>query len=137
MAAAILQGVPATTWDLDIVHRRTPENVDRLLRVLQDIQAIARHDPRRLRPDQTHLIGPGHVLLETRFGDFDCLGAIDGGRSYEDLLDSSVLVDFDNRPLRLLSLREILAVKRRAGRPKDLAAIPYIESTIDEIDRKE
>jgi hypothetical protein len=75
--------------------------------------------------------------METRFGDFDCLGAIDGGRTYEDLLDSSVLIDFENRPLRLLSLREVLAVKRRAGRPKDLAAIPYIESTIDEIERKQ
>ena len=136
MVAAVLQGVPMMTWDLDIVHRRTPENVARLLRVLQDIQAIARRDPRRLSPNETHLIGPGHVLLETRFGDFDCLGAIDGGRSYEDLLDSSILVDFENRPLRLLSLREILAVKRRAGRPKDLAAIPYIESTIQEIERK-
>ena len=72
--------------------------------------------------------------METRFGDFDCLGAIDGGRAYEDLLDSSVLIDFENRPVRLLTLREVLAVKRRAGRPKDLAAIPYIESTIDEIE---
>ena len=32
MVAAILQGVPLTTMDLDIVHRRTPENVERLLR---------------------------------------------------------------------------------------------------------
>ena len=31
MAAAILQGVPTTTWDLDVVHRRTPENLQRLL----------------------------------------------------------------------------------------------------------
>ena len=38
------------------------------------------------------------------------------------------------RPLRILSLREILAIKARAGRPKDLAAIPYIQSTIDEIE---
>jgi hypothetical protein len=29
--AAVLQGVPITTTDLDIVHRRTPENVARLL----------------------------------------------------------------------------------------------------------
>ena len=134
MVAAVLQGVPLMTWDLDIVHRRTPQNVERLLRVLQDIQAIARRDPRRLTPNETHLIGPGHVLLETKFGDFDCLGAIDGGRAYEDLIDSSILIDFENRPVRLLSLREILAVKKRAGRPKDLAAIPYIESTIDELD---
>lgn len=29
-AAAVLQGAPITTTDLDIVHRRTPENVARL-----------------------------------------------------------------------------------------------------------
>jgi len=136
MAAAILQGVPATTWDLDVVHRRTPENVERLLRVLRDIHAVARHDPRRLVPNESHLTGPGHILLETSFGDFDCLGAIDGGRAYEDLLGSSVVVEFENHPLQLLSLREILAVKIRAGRPKDIAALPYIESTIDEIERR-
>jgi hypothetical protein len=35
------------------------------------------------RDPASHLLGPGHILLETRFGDFDCLGAIDGSRSYE------------------------------------------------------
>lgn len=132
MAAAVLQGVPVTTWDLDVVHRRTAENVERLLHVLQSVEAVARHDPRRLQPNETHLMGPGHVLLETKFGDFDCLGAIDGGRAYEDLLEAVVSVDFAGRPLRILSLRELLAIKTRAGRPKDLAAIPYIQSTIDE-----
>lgn len=136
MAAAILQGVPTATWDLDVVHRRTPDNVERLLRVLRKLKAVARHDPRRLQPNATHLTGPGHVLMETRFGDFDCLGAIDGGRDYEDLLGPSILVDFEGRPLRILSLREILAIKMRAARPKDLAAIPYIQSTIDEIERQ-
>lgn len=51
MAAAVLQGVPVTTWDLDVVHRRTPENVTRLLGVLRDLEAVTRHDPRRLKPD--------------------------------------------------------------------------------------
>ncbi len=134
MAAAVIQGVPASTWDLDVVHRRTPENVERLLSVLADVGAVARGDPRRLEPNATHLIGPGHVLMETRFGDFDCLGAIDGGRNYDDLFRASISVDFDGRELRLLSLSEILAIKKRAGRPKDLAVIPYIQSTIDEID---
>lgn len=137
MAAAILQGVPTTTWDLDVVHRRTSENVQRLLRVLRELQAIARGDPRRLKPDETHLIGPGHVLLETRFGDFDCLGAIDGGRAFEDLLSSSIVMELDGRPIRVLALRELLAIKKRAARPKDLAVIPYIESTIDEIEGHE
>ena len=62
------------------------------------------------------------------------LGAIDGGRAFEDLLASTVEIDFEGRPVRVLALKELLAMKRRAARPKDLAAIPYIESTIDEIE---
>ena len=111
-----------------------PENVNRLLTVLHDLDAVARGDPRRLRPNQTHLIGPGHVLMETRFGDFDCLGAIDGSRAYEDLIPAALAIDVEGRPVLFLNLREILEVKRRAGRPKDLAVIPYIESTIDELE---
>jgi hypothetical protein len=136
MAAGVLQGVPTMTWDLDIVHRRTPENVARLLRVLHDIDAVARHDPRRLRPNESHLIGPGHILLETQFGHFDCLGAIDGTRGYDELVQQAVTVEFEGRALRVLELRELLAIKTRAGRAKDLAAIPYIESTIAEIERQ-
>ena len=45
MAAGILQGAPITTIDLDIVHRRSPENVARLLRVLTILEAVYRHDP--------------------------------------------------------------------------------------------
>lgn len=136
MASAVIQGAPTMTWDLDIVHRRAADNVERLLGVLADIDAVARGDARRIRPGASHLLGPGHILLETRFGDFDCLGAIDGARGYDELLDSSCLLDFDGRPLRVLTLTELLAVKKRAGRPKDLAGIPYIESTIAELERE-
>ena len=68
MAAAVIQGAPTMTWDLDVVHRRTPDNVQRLLGVLNDIDAVARGDARRLKPNASHLLGPGHILLETRFG---------------------------------------------------------------------
>jgi hypothetical protein len=136
MAAGILQGVPTTTRDLDVVHLRTPDNVERLLRVLRDIDAVARHDPRRIQPNASHLMGPGHILTETRFGDLDCLGALDGDRSYADLLSATVLIDFEGRPLRVLGLRELVAIKKRAGRPKDLAVIPYLESTIDELEKQ-
>jgi hypothetical protein len=135
MASAVIQGVPSMTWDLDIVHRRTPDNVERLLGVLAGIDAVARGDTRRIRPGASHLLGPGHILLETRFGDFDCLGAIDGTRTYDDLLSSSLEILLDGRALRVLGLTELLGIKKRAGRPKDLAAIPYIESTIAELAR--
>jgi len=40
--AAVLHGAPTTTRDLDIVHRRTPENIERLLAVLGALDATVR-----------------------------------------------------------------------------------------------
>ena len=39
MSAAVFLGVPATTLDLDIVHRRTSDNIERLLKLLGSIGA--------------------------------------------------------------------------------------------------
>lgn len=50
MAAAVIQGAPTMTWDLDIVHHRTKDNVERLLGVLEAIDAVAK--PRRSAADQ-------------------------------------------------------------------------------------
>ena len=51
MAAGILQGAPLATVDLDIVHRRSQANVERLLGVLAQLDATYRHDARRLAAD--------------------------------------------------------------------------------------
>jgi hypothetical protein len=136
LLAGVLQGAPVTTGDVDVVHRRTKENVARLLRVLADIDATYRHDPRRIRPGESHLLGPGHQLLETRFGDLDCLGTIDDGKSYDDLLQQSVLVELGTGlTIRVLELSALIEVKRRAGRAKDLAVLPLLEATRDELER--
>jgi hypothetical protein len=36
----------------------------------------------------------------------------------------------------VIRLHELLQIKKRAGRPKDLAGIPYIEATLAEISRQ-
>jgi len=38
--AAVLQAVPIVTMDVDIVHRRTPENTARLMDVLSRLKAF-------------------------------------------------------------------------------------------------
>src|SRR5205085_2420542 len=64
--SAVLHGAPYTTFDLDIVHARDPENVERLLTTLKTLQAVYRFPPeRRLEPNASHLSGPGHSLLAT------------------------------------------------------------------------
>jgi hypothetical protein len=137
MTAGVLQGAPVTTIDLDVVHRRSPENVTKLLRVLREIDAVYRHDPRGLRPTESHLAGDGHQLLATSCGDLDCLGAIDDGRGYEDLLPGTIEMRLANgRAIRVLSLSALIEAKVRAGRPKDLAALPVLRATLDETTRR-
>jgi hypothetical protein len=126
-----------TTVDLDIVHRRSPENVARLLGVLAELDAVYRHDPRKLRPNESHLLGPGHQLLTTTHGDLDCLGAIDQGKSYEDLLEQTTEMKLaEGLSVRVLALTALIEIKERSGRPKDLAVIPVLRATLDELNRK-
>jgi hypothetical protein len=137
MAAGILQGAPSVTLDIDIVHRRTPENVERLLGVLTQIHAVTRYDERKLMPGPSHLLGPGHQLLSTDHGDLDCLGAVDDGVSYEDLLPftTTILLN-DGLSIQVLGLEKLIEIKRRAGRPKDLAVMPILEATLAEVARQ-
>lgn len=57
-AAAVLHGAPITTEDLDIVHRRSPENVARLKTLLDRLDAYVRElANRRLPPQESTLLG--------------------------------------------------------------------------------
>jgi hypothetical protein len=137
MTAGILHGAPVTTIDLDVVHRRSPENVARLLRVLVELDATYRHDPRHLRPRESHLVGPGHQLLSTAYGDLDCLGTIDQNRGYEELLGHTMEMKLTGGwTVRVLSLAALIEAKERSGRPKDLAVLPVLRATLDETTRR-
>jgi len=137
MAAGVLRGAPVTTLDLDIVHRRNPDNVARLLRVLADLDAVYRHDPRRIKPGESHLSSPGHQLLSTRFGHLDCLGTIGNDLSYEQLLDRAPELQLaDGLVVRVIDLPTLIALKEAAGRPKDLAALPVLRATLAETRRR-
>lgn len=131
MLSAAMRGAPVTTFDIDIVHRRTPENVDRLLGVLLSIDAVHRGDPRKLAPAAERLLGPGQQLFSTRLGDIDCLGALHDGETYDDLLPASDALPLgDGLSLQVVRLEKLISIKRAAARPKDLAALPLLEETL-------
>jgi hypothetical protein len=105
--------------------------------VLASLDAVYRHDPPKLRPQESHLLGPGHQLLTTSLGDLDCLGAIGEGIGYEELLGRTVEMDLSGgTTIRVLSLSALIEAKERAGRPKDLAALPLLRATLDELKRQ-
>jgi len=80
--AGILHAAPVTTQYLDIVHRRTPENVVRLMGVLTKLDAVMRYDlaNRSLRPTPEMLLGRGQVNLSTTLGPLDPLCELGEGR---------------------------------------------------------
>jgi hypothetical protein len=132
--AAIILGVPIFTQDLDIVHRRTSENVARLLAWLLAHGAYHRLDlaNRRLPPKEDALLGHGHVNLQTDLGKIDVLCELGEGEGYDEIVADTVVVDNGTFTLRVLDLPRLITVKAKAGRPKDRAVLPVLVATLDE-----
>ncbi|HXJ18952.1 MAG TPA: hypothetical protein VMT03_01870 [Polyangia bacterium] len=133
--AAVAQGAPLMTQDVDIVHARTPDNLDRLMTGLAKLNARYRGRPpeQPLLPDRRALATTGHSLLMTDLGPLDCLGAIEGARDYDLLVPLSVEVDLDGRVMRVLGLETIVAIKRASQHQKDRLALPVLEATLRRI----
>jgi hypothetical protein len=130
--AAVAQGAPLTTFDVDVVHRRGTDNVDRLLEFLASIDARYRGRPagQVLRPTREALLGAGHQLLTTDLGPLDLLGAIEGGRGYDDLVPESVAVEVEGKRVMVLRLRMLAELKRGARSAKDQLSLAVLEETI-------
>ena len=130
--AAVLQGVPTTTFDVDVVHRRTQGNVARILRLLPEIEARVRGRPdgHVLVPGEDALLGPGHQLLSTNLGPLDLLGAIEQGLAYNDLLPAAQIVPLQGRNLQVLKLEKLAELKQDSIHPKDRLTLLLIEETL-------
>jgi hypothetical protein len=134
----VLHGAPISTFDLDVVHARTPENVERLLRALEELQAFVRGPGGSGRtPGRSHLLSAGHQLLLTRCGPLDLLGAIGRDRDYARLLSRSQVIQL--RPdlsVRVLDLDALIEVKEETARDKDLAVLAILKRTLEERSRR-
>ena len=130
--AAVAQGATMTTFDVDIVHSRTEDNLDRLLDALTRLDADYRGRPGgdRLPPDRTALSGPDHSLFMTSLGPLDVLGEIEGHRSYAELIEHTEGVSFAGRVVRVLSLQRIVQLERASSHPKDVRALPILEAAL-------
>lgn len=131
---AVLHGAPVTTFDLDLVHSRRPDNIDRLLEALAHLDAYYRGQGSRvIRPKSWHLSSPGHQLLLTQAGPLDLLGVIGKGRGYDELLPRTVGLSISRGlEVRLLDLETLIAVKEETGHDKDKAVLPILLQTLKE-----
>jgi len=131
-AAVIGHGYARTTKDLDIVYATDDENLIRLGSVLtqlnarlsgidEDIPFVA--DARTIR--RTTIL-----TLDTDEGRIDLLFRPWGAPPYEEMRARAEVVDLDGVEVRIASLEDLMAMKRAAGRPQDLADLEKLEAIL-------
>lgn len=127
--AAIAHSSSRATYDVDIVYRRSTDNIGRLCRALQGHSPRLRGAPHGLPftlDEKTVSLGLNFTLA-TALGDLDLFGEIPGGGNYEALFPDSEERMVFGHPCRIVTLEKLLELKRATGRAKDLEALAELE----------
>lgn len=140
--AAAAHGSTLPTEDVDVVPARDRANLDRLASALHELGARIRTEG---ETDGVEFPCTGAFLaampamlnLTTDAGDVDLVMAPAGFADGHDALAAGAIdVVLDTGiTIRVASLADIIRSKRAARRPKDVAALPYLEALADEIAR--
>lgn len=128
--AAQAHGSAQFTGDADICYATGQPNLDRLGTVLVGLDArlrgVAEDVP--FVPDGATLRRTQVLTLETRYGSLDVLAAPSGYPGYEALAAAAIRVSWNGVEIKVASLEHLIAMKRAAGRPKDLIAVEELEA---------
>ncbi len=135
--AAILQGSPLTTEDVDVVYLPSEENNTRLAKALGELEAYY-FDPagRHIEPDVSRLASMRMHLLKTSCGRLDVLRTVGEDLGYQDLVDKSRVFDVAEFQVRALELATIIDTKEHADRPKDRYQLLFLRQLLAEIQRQ-
>lgn len=127
--AVIAHGHIRTTLDLDITYATNQANLDLLGQLLVDLDA-------RLRgvAEVVPFVPDGHTLravdlltLDTSLGALDLLAGPPGAPPYAELKKRAAKIDVDGQTVAIASLDDLVAMKRAAGRSRDLEDIDALE----------
>jgi Nucleotidyltransferase of unknown function (DUF6036) len=124
--AAVANGSAAMTRDLDITYATDEENLDRLRGLLAALDARLRGvtDGVPFVPDNRTLGHTRILALDTPDGRLDLVARPD----YAWLRERSWTVAIAGARVHVASLEDLIAMKKAAGRPKDLVAVEELEA---------
>lgn len=116
--AAVIQGAPITTFDIDIVHKQSKDNIQKLTQFLKTIDACYRRlDEQILVPDEKSLSTKGHSLLNTNLGPLDVLAHIEHEQGFAELLPLTVEIEYQGYKIKVLSLDALIKLKEETHDP--------------------
>jgi hypothetical protein len=132
---ARLHGSPSLTNDLDICYERSPENLEKLVKVLRRLHARLRGAPVEVpfRLDPETLAAGDHFTFTTTAGNLDILGTPAGVDGFDDLARNAETMNLGGLAVQVASIDDLIAMKRAAGRPKDLIEVEVLGALRDEI----
>lgn len=134
--AAVVQGSPVTTMDVDIVYNRSSENISKLFTFLKSIDAIYRRlDNKIIVPREEDFSGMGHALFSTRLGPIDVLAFIEQEKTYEDLFKHTVEIEFRGHTIHVLNIKTLIELKKTSKDPKDKQRLPVLEETLRQLEK--
>ena len=132
--AAKAQGSARFTVDVDVVYRRTKENIKRIVVAFANLHPYLRGAPPGLPflwDDETIEHGLNFPLT-TDLGAIDFLGEIAGGGTYEQLRPHIEIKYAFDVEVPCLSLEKLIEVKLAAARRKDLEAVSELQALLEE-----
>ncbi len=125
--AVASHGYPRATFDIDILPSPDQPNMARLAGALVELDAKATDDRAHQLPlDLSHpeALSVGNYFLATRGGALDLVnGPRPDLKRYKALASRAQTVEFMGFDLRIIGLSDLIAMKREAGRDKDLRDI--------------
>ena len=132
--AGIAHGAARVTFDIDCVYARDHDNIARLARAMAAFGPTLRAAPPGLpfRFDEPTIAAGLNFTLDTTAGAIDFLGEVVGGGRYENLLSDAVEMQVFGVRCRVVSLEQLIALKRAADRPKDFESIAELEALLEE-----
>jgi len=137
-AAGNLHGSTSVTNDLDICYARDPLNHARLVKALRSVNARLRgveDDVPFILDEKTIEMGD-HFTFVTDVGDLDILGTPKGVEKYEEMERVSREMDLGGFSVRVASMDDLIAMKRAAGRPKDLIELEILGALREELEER-
>lgn len=128
--AAVLLGSPLATVDIDLCYRRSNENLARLATALTELHPRLRGAPSDLlfTVDARSLALGANFTLETDLGPLDLLSWVEPIGTYENLVDRCEQIVVGTQTLSVISLADLIRIKRHLARPKDLASLAQLEA---------
>jgi len=119
---------------VDVVYRRTKENIQRIAESFAGLHPYLRGAPAGLpfHWDAATIEAGLNFTLTTDLGAIDFLGEIAGGGSYDDLRPFIEYKQAFGVGVPCLSLEKLIEVKKAAARRKDLEAIAELTALLEE-----